>query len=416
MAEEMTGNLLVAQIGDASPALNAALAGVVNEALNHGCIEEIYGALHGLQGLANEEIIDLAEESQQVIRGLSYTPGAALGGGRGLPRQDEDWERLIDVLQAHEIRFLVLCGGGEAIEAAAGIDAKAAALGYRLCTLAVPVALDNSVPLTDHCPGYGSAIKDLSLLTKALAASGDAQGQHDTVTVVEVSGVAAGWVAAGASLARRRNQQDDPPHILLLPERPLDSEAFLSRVQEVLRQQSSCLVLACEGIVDPDGNYVTAVAPTDPLAGYAGAGVAHLLRGLIEQNLGGLRLETFRYQPLQRLGCMVLSQVDIDEAMMSGSAAVKACCEGTTGKFVGLVRTDSDTYGVETTLLSLNDAAGRYKPLPDPWLDETGMDVSYQFFKYANPLIQDEVQVPFENGLPKFIKVAGNRVTKVLPS
>ncbi|MGF1453316.1 MAG: diphosphate--fructose-6-phosphate 1-phosphotransferase [Opitutales bacterium] len=416
MSEELSGNLLVAQVGEASPALNAALAGVVNEALNHGAIEEIYGALHGLQGVVHEDFIDLAEESQQAIRALSHSPGAVLGSGNLRVLQGTDLERAVDVLQAREVRFLVLCGGAEALEAAEAIDAQAQANSYRVCVIAVPVALDNSIPVTDHCPGYGSCIKDLSVTLRALASTAHSRGQHDYVSILGVSGTAAGWVAAGATMARRRNEAADPPQLVLMPERPFFADAFLQRVQDVLRQSRFCQVVVCDGLVDPDGNYVTSVAPTDPLAGYAAGGVAQLIRGVLETSLGGLRVEAIDYVPFQQVASLALSETDISEAGLSGAAAVKAVVAGETGKFVGLIRTDSDSYGVDTTLLSLADAAGRYKPLPDNWLSEDGMGVSYQFFKYANPLIQGEVPVPFENGLPLFARLNAARTEKVLPS
>ena len=416
MSEELTGNLLVAQVGEASPALNAALAGVVNEALNHGAIEEIYGALHGLHGLLHEDFIDLAEESQQAIRSLSYTPGAALGSGNLRALQPEDLDRAVDVLQAREVRFVVLIGSAEVLETAEQLDRQAEANGYRICVIAVPIALDNSIPMTDHCPGYGSTVKDLAVTLKALAATADSRGQHDYVSIVGVSGTAAGWVAAGATMARRRNEAGDPPHLVLMPERPFFAEIFVQRVQDVLRQSRFCQVVVCDGLVDPDGNYVTSVAPTDPLAGYAAGGVAQLIRGVLETSLGGLRVEAFDYVPFQQVASLALSQTDIEEAMRSGAAAVKAVVEGASGKFVGLIRTDSETYGTDTTLLNVADAAGRYKPLPDNWLSEDGMGVAYQFFKYANPLIQGEVPVPFENGLPLFTRLAATRTPRILPS
>lgn len=416
MSEELTGNLLVAQVGEASPALNAALAGVVNEALNHGTIEEIYGALHGLQGLVNEEYIDLAEESQQAIRNLAHTPGAALGGGNLRLLRGADLERAVDVMQARDVRFLVICGGAEALESAEAIEQQAQANGYRLCVVAVPVALDNSIPLTDHCPGYGSTVKDLAVVLRALAISAQARGQHDYVSIVGVSGTAAGWVAAGASMARRRNEPEDPPHIVLMPERAFYAERFVQRVQDILRQQRYCQVVVCDGLVDPDGNYVTSVAATDPLAGYAAGGVSQLIRGVLETTLGGLRVEAVDYVPFQQVACLALAEVDLSEANLSGAAAVQAVVEGISGKFVGLVRTDADTYGVETRLFDLTEVAGRYKPLPDTWLSEDGMGVAYQFHKYANPLIQGEVRVPFDSGLPVFSRLEATRTEKVLPS
>ncbi len=414
MSEQLSGNLLIAQVGETSPLVNATLGGIIAEALNHGEVEEIFGALHGLHGISHEDFIDLAEESQQAIRGLTYTPGAALGAGASRMLQGPELSRAIDILQGREVRFLILIGGAEALEAAELIDRQAKAVGFRLSVMVVPVALDNSIPLTDHCVGYGSTVKDLVVTLKALGTSAESRGQHDLVSVVGVHGAAAGWVAAGSTMARRRNEPNDPPHLILIPERPFQVELFVQRVQEILRHSRFCQVVVCEGLVDADGNYVTSVAPTDPLAGYAAGGIAQLIRGVLETSLGGLRVETVDYMALQQVASMTLSEVDVTEARLGGAAAVKAAIAGQSGKFVGLVRNDGEHYASETILLNLGDAVGRYKPIPDNWLSEDGLGVAYQFYRYANPLMQGEVPVPFENGVPLFTRLVAQRTPKVM--
>ncbi len=413
----MTGNILAVQLGGAAPMLNAALAGVVNGALNQGGIEEIYGVTNGLQGLMNEELIDLAEESQQVIRGLSFTPGVAMGGGSGLPQNTQDWERIIDVLQAQNIRYLVIIGDIEAVDAAARIDESARACAYALNVVAIPVCPSNEIPMTDHCIGYGTTIKDFACVLSGIALKCDAEGAYDLVSIVEASGKDSGWIAAGATIGHRRNQADDPPQIVLLPERPVDRNELIFRVQQVLKDQRFCLIVTGENLTDPDGNYLTSIAPTDPLAAYAGGSVTRVLAGMIEQGLGsGIRIEEMTYRPLHDIAALTASQTDHDEALMCGESAVEALVAGHSGKMVALKRGDNDFYASETTLVGLAEVIDRKKTFPDNWVGDDGMSINYQFFKYANPLIQGELEVPFDTGLPKYISILGNRVERQLPS
>jgi 6-phosphofructokinase 1 len=404
------------QLGEAEPGFNATLAGAVSEALNHGVIEEIYGAEGGLQGLMTETLIDLAEESQQVIRGLHYTPGIALGGGQGLPADPADYERMVDVLQAHNIRFLLLIGTAEAVEAGRAIDAKAKELSYRLSVIVVPVSGNNEIAATDHCVGFGTTAKTLARLVREVSIRANAEGAHDLVDIIEVEGSATGWAAASSTLARRRNQVEDPPHIVLMPESPFEAERFLTRIQQVLNACRHCVIVSSSQLVDMDGNYVTQVAAADPLASFAHGGIARILRGIIEQNLGGLRVRDYRYAPLQALTALGASGVDVSNAVLCGAKAVSSLVEGDSGKMVGLFRADTEQYQPETSLIELDEATGRLKTLPESWIGDDGMNVNYPFYKYAYPLIQEETEVPYENGLPKYIGLAGNRIERLLPA
>ena len=253
MEEELIGNVLVAQSGGPTSVINSSLAGVITEALNHDCIEEIYGALNGVEGILNEELIDLAEESQQTVRGLRYTPGAALGTCRYKLKSEEDFSRVIEVFKAHNIRFFFYIGGNDSQDTANKIAEHAAAQGYDMRVIGVAKTIDNDLPVTDHCPGYGSVVKYLSTAVRELALDHEAMGNHDLVSIVEVMGRNAGWIAAGTSIAKRRNQPEDAPHIILLPEVAFNAEYFLSQVQECLKKNKYCLVVASEGLADANG-------------------------------------------------------------------------------------------------------------------------------------------------------------------
>ncbi|WP_309387091.1 6-phosphofructokinase [Cerasicoccus frondis] len=417
MSEELTGNVLVAQSGGPTAVINASLAGVVTEALNHGCIEEIYGGLNGIQGILNEELIDLAEESQQAIRGLRYTPASALGSCRYKITNAEDYERVLQVFQAHNIRYFFYIGGNDSQDTANKISKLAKEKGYALRVIGIPKTVDNDLPMTDHCPGYGSVIKYIATTVKEIALDNEAMGKHDFVSIVEVMGRNAGWITAGASLAKRRNEVDDPPHLILMPEVRFNPEAFIARVQEVLRKSPYCMVVVGEGLTDQDGNYVAAGSGTDSFGHSTLGGVGEYLRELVEQNLSKVRARSLKLGYAQRAAGHCASQADNDEAFLAGAAAVKAAVEqGVTDKMVTLVRTESDFYGCETGLANLDDVANAEKPFPVQWINEDGVSINFQFFKYANPLIQGEVQVPYENGTPKYMSFTGNRVAKELPN
>jgi len=205
MAEELVGNCLISQSGGPTSVINASVAGVIAEALNNSCIEEVYGSLNGVLGLLNEDFVDLAAESQQAIRGLRYTPGAALGTCRVKLKKPADFERTLEVFKAHNIRYYFHVGDADSQESAAKISELAKAQAYDLRVIGIPKTIENDMPATDHCPGYGSAIKYIAATVKELSLDAEAMGQGDLVTVVEVMGRNTGWLAAGASLAKRRD-------------------------------------------------------------------------------------------------------------------------------------------------------------------------------------------------------------------
>ena len=413
MEEELIGNVLVAQSGGPTSVINSSLAGVITEALNHDCIEEIYGALNGVEGILNEELIDLAEESQQTVRGLSYTPGAALGTCRYKLKSEEDFARVIEVFKAHNIRFFFYIGGNDSQDTANKIAEHAAAQGYDMRVIGVAKTIDNDLPVTDHCPGYGSVVKYLSTAVRELALDHEAMGNHDLVSIVEVMGRNAGWIAAGTSIAKRRNQPEDAPHIILLPEVAFNAEYFLSQVQECLKKNRFCLVVASEGITDANGNFVAAGKMQDSFGHEQLGGVGEYLQNLVSTNLG-VKARSCKFGHEQRAAAHCASSADSNEAFMCGQVAVQAAVEGQSGKMVALVRADSEKYACETLLVPLSEVANGVKHFPEAWIAEDKISISYQFNKYVMPLIQGEVQVPYENGLPAYVRLSKVKVPQQL--
>lgn len=411
---ELTGNCLVAQSGGPTAVINASVAGVVDEALNYECIEEIYGGLNGVLGILNEDIIDLAAESQQAIRGLRYSPGAALGTCRYKLKKDSDFQRILQVFEAHNIRYFFYVGGNDSQDTADKISKLAKAKGYELRVIGIPKTVDNDLVATDHCPGYGSVIKHISTLVRETACDHEAMGQGDLVSIMEVMGRNAGWIAAGAALAKRRDKPNDPPHLIYLPEVAFNPEKFLADVQRTLSKERYCMIVVGEGLVDADGNYVhTSSSATDAFGHTQLGGAGEYLRELVETRLG-IKARTAKFGISQRCAATHASKTDSDEAYLAGRAAVKAALKGVTDKMVTLLRGEADQYACETGLADLHEVANGVKSLPAEWINEDGTSMNYQFIKYASPLIQGEVEVPYENGLPKFAQLSKSRIFRLL--
>jgi len=416
MSEQLEGNCLVAQSGGPTSVINASLSGVVAEALNHECIEEIYGGLNGVLGILNEQLIDLAAESQQNIRGLRYTPGAALGTCRYRLRKQSDFDRVLQVFEAHNIRYFFYAGGNDSQDTADKISKLAQERGYALRVIGIPKNIDNDLVTTDHTPGYGSVIKYIATTVKEIAADNAAMGQHDLVQIIEVMGRSAGWIAAGAALAKRRDEPNAAPHLIYLPEVAFAPEKFIADVQHVLQKEKYCVVVVGEGLVDADGNFVsTDSAGADAFGHSQLGGAGEYLRGLVEDSLQ-IKARSVKLGMAQRAAVHCSSQTDNDEAYLAGQAAVRAAVGGETDKMVTLLRAEGDGYACETGLAALSEIANGVKKLPESWINEDGVSMNYNFYKYALPLIEGEVKVPYANGVPDLIKLRMEKVTRKLAS
>jgi 6-phosphofructokinase 1 len=412
---ELVGNCLVAQSGGPTAVINASVAGVVAEALNHNCIEEVYGGLNGVLGIINEEFVDLAAESQQQIRALRHTPGAALGTCRYKLKKQQDFDRVLEVFKTHNIRYFFYCGGNDSQDTADKISKLAQAQNYELRVIGIPKTIDNDLPVTDHCPGYGSVVKYVCTTVRELACDNEAMGQNDLVSILEVMGRNAGWIAAGSALAKRRDHPHDPPHLIYLPETPFSAEKFVEDVRRVLKREKYCFVVVGEGLLDKDGNYVATDSTSTDAFGHAQlGGAAEYLKGLVEQQVG-VKARTAKLGIAQRAAAHCSSKTDNDEAFLAGQAAVRAAIAGETDKMVVLVRGDTEHYTCETGLAPLSEIANGVKKLPREWINEDNVSMNFQFFRYALPLIQGEVPVPYDNGLPAFARLEKHRIEKTLP-
>jgi 6-phosphofructokinase 1 len=413
---DLIGNILVGQSGGPTSVINASLAGIVSEALNHESIEEIYGGLNGVLGILQEEIVDLASESQQQVRALRHTPGAALGTCRYKLKKQQDFERVLEVFKAHNVRYFFYIGGNDSQDTADKISKLAQQQGYELRVIGVPKTIDNDLTGTDHCPGYGSVVKYLSTTIREIACDNEAMGQGDLVSIVEVMGRSAGWIAAGTALAKRRDHPHDPPHIILLPEVPFNQEKVLEDVRRVLKRERFCMIVVAEGLVDADGNYLAADSATDAFGHARLGGAGEALGEIIETGIPNAKVRVARPGLIQRAAAHAASKTDVDEAFLAGQAAVRAAIAGETDKMVTLVRGETEHYTVETGLAPLSEIANGTKKLPREWINEDLISMNFQFLRYAQPLIQGEVILPYDTGVPVYAKLDKVRVDKVLPA
>jgi 6-phosphofructokinase 1 len=241
-------------------------------------------------------------------------------------------------------------------------------------------------------------------------------GQGDLVSIVEVMGRSAGWIAAGSALAKRKDHPHDPPHLIYLPEIPFDQAKCIEDVKRVLKREKFCQIVVAEGLVDADGNYVAADAATDAFGHAQLGGAGDALAEIIGAHVPGVKVRVAKPGLLQRCAAHAASKTDAEEAFMAGEAAVEAAINGETDKMVTLLRGDKDIYSCETGLAPLSDVANSIKKLPREWINEDGTSMNFQFLRYAQPLIQGEITLPHDGGVPVFARLEKVRVDKVLPA
>jgi 6-phosphofructokinase 1 len=419
---ELAGNLLVAQSGGPTAVINASLAGVIQEAGRHECIEEIYGGSNGILGILNEELIDINDQKAKTIEGLRYTPAAALGTCRykidfkKKPDQAaRDMDRLFEVFQAHNIRYFFYIGGNDSQDTSNKIHLEAVKRGWDLRVIGVPKTIDNDLPHTDSCPGYGSVIKYNSATVIEIGFDVGSMATDDgSCCIVEVMGRSAGWIAAGTILARR--SPSDAPHIILLPEVPYQQEKFLARVKEVVATNGYCVVVVGEGLKNEAGEELGAdKTRVDAFGHPVLSGAAEALGDIVETKLG-TKTRTVKLAYAQRAAAHFASATDANNAHACGVAAVKAAVEGQSGFMVKIVRDAGSNGSVRwsTGLQPLGDIANVEHFIPRDWISEDGFLPNEKFIEYARPLIEGELKFPLEGGLPRYVVLEKSKIEKKL--
>jgi ATP-dependent phosphofructokinase / diphosphate-dependent phosphofructokinase len=420
---ELVGNLLVAQSGGPTSVINSSLAGVIQEAGRHDFIEEIYGGANGILGILNEDLIDLNDEKTKTISGLRYTPAAALGTCRykiDFKKKPEkaakDMDRLFEVFQAHNVRYFFYIGGNDSQDTSHKIHEEAVKRGYELRVIGVPKTIDNDLPHTDNCPGYGSVIKYNATTVMEVGIDVASMATDDgSCCIIEVMGRSAGWIAAGTVLAKRGNVAN-PPHIVLLPELVFEEEKFLAKVKEVVDAYKYCVVVVGEGIKYATGEEVGAdKSRLDSFGHPVLAGAAEKLKQLVQGKLN-TKTRTVSLGYAQRAAEHCASQTDSNNAFASGEAAVRAAVQGQSGFMVKIVRVSKPDGSANwsTDLQPLSDIANVEHFMPRDWISEDGFLPNDRFIEYARPLIEGEVKAPVEGGLPKYVTLEKSKVERKL--
>ena len=410
------GTLLYAQSGGVTAVINATAAGVISEARARKI--KVLVARNGILGALREELIDTTKESAAAISALAHTPGGAFGSCRvklkSLEADRAKYERLLDVLKAHDVRYFLYNGGNDSADTALKVSQLAAAFNYPLACIGVPKTIDNDLAVTDCCPGFGSAAKYTAVSVKECALDVAAMAETSTkVFVYEAMGRHAGWLAAAAGLAAKN--ADGAPHIILFPERAYDEAAFLAEVKKVVARVGYCVVVASEGIHTADGKFVADSGGGTDAFGHAQlGGVASYLAGKVKAELG-FKVHYALPDYLQRSARHLASKTDWEQAQAVGKAAVKFALEGRNSVMPVIVRTSNAPYRWKIEAAPLSKVANHEKKMPAGFLRKDGFGITAKARTYLEPLIRGEAPLPYgRDGLPNYVSLKNVAVKKKL--
>jgi len=412
------GKAVVAQSGGPTAVINASACGVIQAALAHSDVfTGVYGALNGILGVLQEQLMDLRREDPCQIDRLKRSPSAALGSCRhklqSLDRDRRDYQRILDVFRAHDVRYFFYIGGNDSMDTAAKLGQLARQEDYEMVAIGVPKTIDNDLAFTDHCPGYGSVAKFNAASVMEAGRDTEALYTHDTCTVHDVMGRNAGWIAAATGLARRCPQ--DAPHIILLPETPFLVDTFLQQVQQCLADFQRCFVVCGEGVKTPEGEYLGEAGGAfakDAFGHTQLGGAADAVRAIIERH-AGVKARTNRAGTAQRNAMHFASKTDVEEAYLVGRAAVEAALGGVNGMMVTLERQAGAAYRCTTGLVELEKVANGEKRVPREFMGADGISVSEAFRAYAGPLVLGQAEVEIgPDGLPVYARLAKHMVAR----
>jgi len=364
--------------------------GAVQEAAKHEEIEQVYGMLHGIEGVINETLIDLRRERQETIQGLLTAPSSALGSCRHKVT-DADYEQILRVFKAHNVRFFAYIGGNDSMDTAARISKIAAHDGYELRVMGIPKTIDNDLDLTDHTPGYGSAARFIAQSTMDVGRDLEAMRPFDNVIIMETLGRHAGWLPAAAALAKTR--PEEAPHLVYVPERAFDEEEFLQDVAALYKELGCVFVVVPAFLKDAQGDIVGADKSNvvkdafgHTLMSQSSSTPATYLRGLVAKRLG-LKARVMLPGLIGRDASSCVSPIDRAEAYVVGQMAVRQATQGTSGHMVTLVREPDAVYRCTTGLAPLEAVANAEKLLPAEFINDRGNGITQAYCDYARPLL-----------------------------
>ena len=395
-------NAFYAQSGGVTSVINASAAGVIEAAREHPeKIGKVFAGKSGILGALNEELYDTSIEAAKDIESLKHTPGGAFGSCRYKLKSLEDnraeYERLIEVFKAHDIGYFFYNGGNDSADTCLKVSQIAEKLNYPLQAIHVPKTVDNDLPITDNCPGFGSVAKYIAIST--LEATADVTSMSETSTkvfIVEVMGRHAGWIAAAGGLAN--------PDVILFPEIAFDKDRFLTAVDNAVKTNGQCIVVASEGVQDAEGNFLADGGTVDAFGHKQLGGVAPQLASMIQSELGH-KYHWAVADYLQRSARHISSQTDLDHAYAVGAEAVKYAIEGHNAVMPAIIREGGETYSWHLEMAPLDQVANVEKFLPAEYIREDGYGITDAGRAYLQPLIAGEAYTPYENGLPVHAKL-----------
>lgn len=411
-------NAFYAQSGGVTAVINASACGVIETARQHSDkIGKVYAGRNGIIGALREELIDTSLESEDAIAALKHTPSGAFGSCRyklkNLEENEREYKRLIEVFRAHDIGYFFYNGGGDSQDTAYKVSQLSEKMGYPITCIGVPKTVDNDLPFTDCCPGFGSVAKYVAISTKEAAMDIASMCESSTkVFILEVMGRHAGWIAAAGGLASQT--PGEAPHIILFPEVPFDKEGFLARVEATVKEHGYCVIVASEGAQYEDGRFVADAGAKDAFGHTQLGGVAPTLANMVKDALG------YKYHwavadYLQRAARHIASATDVTQAYEMGKAAVEFAVNGKNAIMPIIVRETSSPYKWSVGEAPLSQVANQEKKMPIHYITDDGYGITAECREYLSPLIQGEDYPPYDDaGIPIYIKLQNTLVAKKL--
>ncbi len=407
MSEKLIGAAIFGQSGGPTAVINASAYGVIRAALDAEEITKVYGAEHGIKGVLDDRFFVMDEEDPEELRLLLHTPSSALGSCRykmADPEVDDtDYKRILEIFKKYNVRYFFYNGGNDSMDTCNKISRFMESADYECRVMGVPKTIDNDLYGTDHCPGFASAAKYIA--TSCMEINKDARVyDNGMITIVEIMGRHAGWLAGSAALA---TEFGSGPDLIYLPEVDFDMDKFLSDVEKIYKKNGKVLVAVSEGIHYADGSFVSE-AKTSATDGFGHAqlgGLASMLAEIVKERTGA-KVRGIELSLLQRCGAHLASETDIEEACASGMEAVHQAVSGVSGKMVAFQRESIDgAYHCKLVLIPLTDVANYEKKVPLEWINDEHNGLKHEFIDYVLPLIQGEPKLPLEHSLPRYARL-----------